>query len=62
MNDFLMIYVNAAGIFLLIMGWVQVLLSMFGTSSFGKLFKAATKIGAAVVMMNADKIATQIFS
>ncbi len=57
-----MIYVNAAGIFLLIGGCVQVLMSMFGTSTLSKLFKAATKIGVAAVMMNADKIATKIFS
>ncbi|WP_307993097.1 hypothetical protein [uncultured Clostridium sp.] len=62
MKDFLMIYVNAAGIFLLIGGCVQVLMSMFGTSTLSKLFKAATKIGVAAVMMNADKIATKIFS
>lgn len=62
MNDFLMGYVNAAGVFFLILGCVKALLSMFGTNTFSKLFKAATQIGVALILMNADKIAAEIFS
>ena len=55
-----MTYVRAEGVLLLMYGSVQALISILGEHSVSKVFKSATQIGAAIMLLHADSIVTQI--